>query len=105
MLLRFRKQEKNDSKREIGGYCHRSVQNHPPRVESKSPTLLGGYVGCFELWFKVDFVVFVRGSGDRALQECNPSTGSSVDCESIPSRFELTAGPGFFFGVPVQATV
>src|SRR5438046_2518984 len=50
----------------------------------------------------VDFVVFVRGSGDRALQECNPSTGSPVDCESIPSRFELTAGPGFFFGMPPQ---
>src|SRR5439155_20189424 len=29
--------------------CHRSFQNHPPRVESKSLTLVGGYVGCFEL--------------------------------------------------------
>ena len=47
----------------------------------------------------------MRGSGDRALQECNPSTGSPVDCESILSRFELAAGPGFFFGVPLQATV
>src|SRR5439155_23569284 len=65
----------------------------------------GRYVGCFELLFKVDFVVFVRGSGDSALQEYNLSTGSPVDCESIQSRFELTAGPGFFFGVPLQATV
>src|SRR6266516_419541 len=48
----------------------------------------------------VDFVVFVRVSA--ALQECNPSNGSPVDCESIPSRFELTAGPGFFFGMPPQ---
>src|ERR1017187_2008443 len=42
------------------------------------------------------------GPGDRALQECNPSTEPSVDCESVPPRFGITPNRGCFPGMPSQ---
>src|ERR1017187_7330301 len=37
-----------------------------------------------------------------ALQECNPSTEPSVDCESVPPRFGITPNRGCFPGMPSQ---
>ena len=34
-------------------------------------------------------IVLRCGLGDRAMQECNPSTGPSEDCGCIPSRVGL----------------
>ena len=42
-------------------------------------------------------VGWVCGWEDRALQECNLSAQSSVDCESIPSRPWPNAGAGSFY--------
>jgi len=53
---------------------------------------------------RIRFVVScTHGQGDKALQECNLSTGPSLDCNrSIPPGLE-SVPPGFLFGMPMQA--
>jgi hypothetical protein len=51
-------------------------------------------------------VEWLCGWEDRALQECNPSAQSSVDCRCIRSRRCLAVAPGDGLGrMPQQATV
>jgi hypothetical protein len=52
------------------------------------------------------WVEWTRGWEDRALQECNPSAQSSVDCGSIRSWRCRQAAPGDdLSGMLEQATV
>ena len=108
----------------LGLCCHRANQNQPPMGESKPATLRRELHITYSIWFKGKTGLFARllfwmestavivflgwfdragsvglfsaAGGDRALQECNPSTHAVRGLRMHPLPASASSGAGSF---------